>query len=469
MNGPVAHTAHGWWLEEAGAAMPQPPLEGTRSADVAIVGGGYAGLWTAWHLLAADPGLRVVVLEADRCGHGPSGRNGGFCESYWRAIALLRAAFGDAGARALADASSESVLAIGRFCLQEGVDAWFEQAGSLAVETAPAHEGFGADAVAAAAALGAPERIQPLDAAAVRARCDAPRFGAGVLVPDFATVQPARLALGLRDRVIARGATVHEGARVRALHRHPGGRVRLETDGARVDAGAAVVAINAAARGLRPFRGRLAVASSHVVLTEPVGDVLDALGWTGGESITDARTMLHYMRPTRDRRIAFGWAGGRLAYGARLRGHVELDPGTVRTVHEHLVQTFPMLRGRRITHAWGGPIDASPNRLLQIDSLAGDRVHTAFGFSGNGVGPSHLAGRILADLALDRRTELTRLPVVGSAPDGVPPEPLAWAGGSVVRAAMVRRDRLHDKGRRPDPLTRLACRAPQLLGIHLAR
>ena len=256
---------------------------------------------------------------------------------------------------------------------------------------------------------------------------------------------------------------------MRALHRHPGGQVRLETDSGRVDAGAAVLAINAAARGLRPFRGRLAVASSHVVLTEPVGDVLDALGWTGGESITDPRTMLHYMRPTRDRRIAFGWAGGRLAYGARLRGHVELDPGAVRTVHEHLVQTFPMLRGRRITHAWGGPIDASPNRLLQIDSLAGDRVHTAFGFSGNGVGPSHLAGRILADLALDRRTELTRLPVVGSAPGGVPPEPLAWVGGSVVRAAMVRRDRLHDKGRRPDPLTRLACRAPQLLGIHLAR
>jgi glycine/D-amino acid oxidase-like deaminating enzyme len=469
MNGSCAHTAHGWWLEEAGPVAPRPPLEGAVSADVAIVGGGYAGLWTAWHLLATDPGLQVVVLEADRCGHGPSGRNGGFCESYWRAIALLRASFGDAGARALADASSESVLAIGRFCEEEGVDAWFEHAGSLAVQTAPAHDGFGADAVAAAAALGAAERVQPLDAAAVRARCDAPSFGAGVLVGDFATVQPARLALGLRERAIAHGAVVHERSRVRSLRRGPGGRVALETTGGRVDAGAAVLAINAAARGLPRFRGRLAVASSHVVLTEPVGDVLDELGWTGGESITDARTMLHYTRTTRDRRIAFGWAGGRLAYGARLGGRVELDPGMVQTVREHLVGMFPTLRGRRITHAWGGPIDASPNRLLQIDSVAGDRVHAAFGFSGNGVGPSHLAGRILADLALDRRTAVTRLPMVGAAPNGVPPEPLAWAGGSLVRGAMVRRDRLHEEGRAPDPLTRLACRAPQLLGIHLAR
>ncbi len=182
-----------------------------------VIGGGYTGLWTAWHLLSSEPGARVVLLESGRCGHGPSGRNGGFCESLWLSAAALRERFGDEPARRLLDASSASVAAIGAWCAEQEVDAWFDQSGYLCVSTTPAHDEVGQASVAAAAALGAPERIQALDAAAVRARCDSSAFRGGVSIPDFATVQPARLALGLRRRVAECGVRVYELSPVRAL------------------------------------------------------------------------------------------------------------------------------------------------------------------------------------------------------------------------------------------------------------
>ncbi|MGH2950403.1 MAG: NAD(P)/FAD-dependent oxidoreductase, partial [Solirubrobacteraceae bacterium] len=242
--------------------------------------------------------------------------------------------------------------------------------------------------------------------------------------------------------------------------------VVAETGSARMRAGAAVLALNAATRGVRPLRSGLSVTSSHIVLTEPVPDVIETLGWTGGEAITDGRTFLHYFRTTRDGRIAFGWGGGRLAWGARLRGRVEVDATVAAITHRHLVETFPALAGRRITHAWGGPIDVAPSHLPQIGTLPDGPVHYAFGFTGNGVGPSHLAGRVLAALATGARSDLA---LVDPTPALVPPEPLAWTGGMIVRGAFLRAERLYAEGRTPDPLTRAVCAAPRALGIHVSR
>jgi glycine/D-amino acid oxidase-like deaminating enzyme len=296
-------------------------------------------------------------------------------------------------------------------------------------------------------------------------------FGRGVHVPDFATVQPARLALGLRQRLIERGVEVFERSRVHGLRAEPGGgAVLAETAGGQVRAGAAVLAVGPGARSVPGLRSRLSVASSHIVLTEPVPDVLEEIGWTGGECITDGRTLVHYFRTTRDARIAFGWGGGRLAYGSRVNGRTEVDPGVVADVHRQLVRIFPQLEGRAITHAWGGPIDVSPTHFAQIGTLPRGPVHFAMGYTGNGVGPSHLAGRALASLALDRRDRWTRLPVVGCDPGAwVPPEPLAWLGGSLVRRAFVRREEALERGERPDLVTRALCEVPRMLGIHVAR
>jgi glycine/D-amino acid oxidase-like deaminating enzyme len=456
----MIHTAHGWWLAEAGPVEPFPALAGERSADVVVIGGGYAGLWTAWQL--RERGADVTVLEADLCGHGPSGRNGGFCETLWTQLPELIERFGREKALATAEASSETVAAIGAWCDAQGVDAWFTRAGYLQVSTSAAHDRV-LDRVLDVAS---PDRVRALDGAEVRARCDSARFRRGLLVEDDATVQPARLALGLRDRVRAAGVNVCERSRVRALQVRGPGEVVAETAGGRVRAGAAVLTVNAATRGFAPLRSRLSVTSSHIVLTEPVPDVLEAIGWTGGESVADSRTFLHYFRTTRDGRIAFGWGGGRLAVGARLNGRIEVDSDVAAEVGEHLVTMFPALAGRAITHAWGGPIDVSPSHLPQIGTLDGAPVHYAFGFTGNGVGPSHLAGRALAALASGEHSDLA---LVDPAPVRVPPEPLAWLGGLVVRRAFLRKERLEESGRAVDPVTGVLAAAPRVMGIHVAR
>ena len=168
------------------------------------------------------------------------------------------------------------------------------------------------------------------------------------------------------------------------------------TSSGRVRAGAAIVALNAASGLLAPLRRRLTVASSHIVLTEPVPDVIEALGWTGGEAISDGRALLHYTRTTRDGRILFGWAGGRMACGARTDGRMEVDADVIAQARADLVRFFPGLAGRAVTHAWGGPIDVSPTHLPTIAALPGGRAWAAFGYTGNGVGPSHLLGRAMA-------------------------------------------------------------------------
>jgi len=203
------------------------------------------------------------------------------------------------------------------------------------------------------------------------------------------------------------------------------------------------------------------------MVTQPVPDVLEEIGWTGGEAIHDCRTLLHYLRTTRDGRIAFGWGGGRMGYGGRLAPSREVDGAVAARVAESLVSFFPQLRGRRVVHAWGGPIDVSPTHLPLFGSRG--RVHHGFGFTGNGVGPTYLGGEILARLALDRRDELTRLALVEPEPKRFPPEPLRFVGGSLIRAALIRRDEAEAEGRAADPVTRgLAC-LPRLLGLRLPR
>jgi glycine/D-amino acid oxidase-like deaminating enzyme len=464
----MRHDAHGYWLEEAGGVAPAAPATGELRADVVVVGGGYAGMWTAWHVLERAPEARVVVLEADVCGHGPSGRNGGFCETLWSNLPSLRERFSDEQALAACEASSESVRAIGAWCEAEGVDAWFRPSGFVLASTTEIQDEAVDRVLAAARDVGVEgTRIVALDGAGIRARCDSPLFRRGLLVPDDATVQPARLALGLRRRLLERGVAVHEHSRVRALRVTGADAVVAETASALVHARSAVLAVNAATRGVRPLRSRLSVTSSHIVLTEPVPDVLDAIGWTGGEAITDARTFLHYFRTTPDGRIAFGWGGGQLAYGARLDGRIEVDPRVAATVHRHLVDHFPALEGRRVTHAWGGPIDVSPSHLPQVGTLPDGPVHYAFGFTGNGVGPCHLAGRVLAGLALGEPDPSP--PLLDHTPTRVPPEPLAWLGGMVVRGAYLRAERMAAAGRQADPVTRAVCAAPRVLGIHVSR
>jgi glycine/D-amino acid oxidase-like deaminating enzyme len=459
----MRHTRHGWWLEEAGEVLPTRPLEGDASADVVIVGGGYLGMWTAWHVLQLEPDADVLLLEAEMCGHGPSGRNGGFCETLWPDAPTLRRLAGDEAALAVCRASEDAVRGIGDWCETTGVDAWYCPAPMLRVATTESQLGSWDDVVRAAAELGAPDEVVSEGEEEIRDRCHSPLFLGGAVFTLNATVQPARLALGLRRTLVGRGVRIHERTQVTELH--PDGGVETRTG--RVRAGAAVLAVNSAAGAFRGHGRSLAVASSHIVLTEPVPDVLDELGWTGGEAIVDCRTLVHYTRTTRDGRIVFGWGGGRMGFDAHRSARLERDPSVIAKTWESLVRFFPQLRDRKATHAWGGPIDVSPTHTPVFGSR--ERTHHGYGFTGNGVGPSYLGGEILARLALGIRDERTSLAIVEPPRKRFPPEPFRYVGGSVIRRALIAKDAAEDAGRAPGPATSLVASLPRLLGLRLPR
>jgi glycine/D-amino acid oxidase-like deaminating enzyme len=409
------------------------------------VGGGYLGMWTAWHLLEREPDLRVVLLERDRCGFGPSGRNGGFVNGYGDKLAILTERFGSRDARRLMDAAEGAVSAIGEFCEREDIDAWYRRAPHVEIATNAAQDG----------------PWTQLTAGDVARHARSPCFRAGSAMPG-ATVQPARLAFGLRERLLSRGVRIFEHSRVTRV-----AGSGVETASGAVRAAAVVLAVNHVAGGLRPFRGMVSTASSHIVLTEPIPELLREIGWTDGSALSDARTMLHYFRTTNDARIAFGWGGGRMGYGTRRRPALDVDPEVCGHAAKMLRRFFPQLESARITHAWGGPIDVSPIRLPQYRQV-GSTV-AGFGFTGNGVGPSYLGGQILSGMALDRRDEFTSLPLVDPEVPPFPPEPLRFAGGSLIRAAMVHADEDADQGRRSSPPVRFVAGLPRRLGMSLPR
>jgi glycine/D-amino acid oxidase-like deaminating enzyme len=195
--------------------------------------------------------------------------------------------------------------------------------------------------------------------------------------------------------------------------------------------------------------------------------VLAEIGWTGGEALSDCRRMLHYFRTTKDGRIAFGWGGGRMTRGPRHEPHLDIDTEVAGMTAATLRRFFPALAGREITHAWGGPIDVAPNRLPIYRSRGA--LHAGWGFTGHGVGPSHLGGRILSGLALGVRDEVTTLPLVGPPVKHFPPEPARWIGGSLIREAFIRKDAADERGERVGPLTSAVTKLPKLLGMNLPR
>jgi len=463
----VVHDAQGFWLSQEEQVEPNAVLHGEASADIVVLGGGFAGMWTAWLIREAEPEAKVVVLEAGLCGHGPSGRNGGFANSMWFNLQSMRERFGDEGAIGVARAAETAIGEIGEWCTAEGVDASFRNGGYLQVSTATVYDNTWDETVAACGALGEPDAVQVLRSDEVRDRCASPVFRGAAFFPASATVNPARLALGLRRRLIERGVDVYELSKVRSLRVDASG-VEVRTDSGVVRAEQAVLATGGAQEAVGPLRGRLTLTSSHMVITEPVPELLEEIGWTGGECITDARHMLHYFRTTDDGRIAFGWGGGRVVYGARLSGHAEVDADVAAEVASHLARFFPQLEGRPIPHAWGGPIDVSPTHTPVVGTLDG-RVHHAFGFTGNGVGPSRMVGHVLASLALDRRDEHSRLAIVEPRQVRVPPEPFRYIGGTLIRHALLSKERAEELGRRPGPVSVALSGIPERVGVQIGR
>jgi glycine/D-amino acid oxidase-like deaminating enzyme len=457
-----------YWLREALAAEADEPPRGapeSSSWDVVVIGGGYTGLWTAYFLTERSPGLRIAILEQDICGGGPSGRNGGFLHGWWDQLPLLEELHGPERALEVAAEADTSVDGIREFCERHGVDAWFRRAGYLRVSASAAQDGDGDDALAACRRLGVGDELVPLSPDEVRERCASPAFRGGILMPNAATVQPARLARGLRRVLLERGVAIHEG--VRATGIEVDGTVVVRAGDRELRADHAVLAVNAWAAGWPRHRSSLVAWGSYMVLTEPAPEALERIGWTGGEAITDSRFTVHYFRTTPDGRVAFGAGVGAAGYGGRIGASFERDGHAVRRAIAGLRRLLPGLADTAVTEAWGGPIDVSPDRLPIIGSTHGGRVHHAYGYYGNGVGPAHLAGRILAARIGGSGDPIGRLAIVDRAVRRFPPEPIRYVGARVVREALIRRDEVSDRERRPGPIVRLLVRLPRMLGYRL--
>lgn len=459
-NGSTDSRHRSLWLQEAlGNAPAAPPLRGATRADVAIIGGGYVGLWTAIRIKEQDPACDVVVLEQDVCGGGASGRNGGLVLSWWPKLLSLIKLLGEDEAMRVGRTSEDAVEELGAFCETHDIDAHFREGGLLWTATTEAQLGRWEGVVKLCEKLGvdAFERLSPED---VSRRAGSASHLAGVVEAKAATVQPALLARGLRRVAGELGVRIFEGTRVLSFSRNM--PVAIRTDQGLVAAEKLVIASNAWAAGIKELRNDIAVLSSDMVATAPIPERLEEIGWTDGEGIMDSQMMLNYYRTTHDGRIAFGKGGWKVAFGGRIGNAFDRNPHWADQVTDDLRRRYPMLSDVPITHDWCGPIDRTLDGLPVIGRLGGhDHIYCGLGWSGNGVGPSVFGGRVLASLALGKEDEYSSNPLVDRTIRRFPPEPIRFAGAHVVREGVLRKELAEAEGKTPNRLAvQLAKLAP---------
>jgi len=440
------------WLQEAlTGAEDSPQLEGEEEADVCIVGGGFTGLWTAIRLKEHDPALDVALVEADVCGGGASGRNGGFVLSWWAKFGSLKKVCSGEDAVRLAHASAEAVDGIGAFCSEHRIDAHYRRDGWLWAATSEAQLGVWEETLETVAAYGHEpfERLSPEETA--RHAGESTHLG-GVFEPTAATVQPALLARGLRRVGLERGVRIFEHSPVRKLERTRPPRVVAELGSVKADK--VVLALNAWGAALPELRRAVVVIASDIVATAPAPERLEAIGWTDGSCISDSRMLVNYYRNTLDGRIVFGRGGGKLAFGGKIGTSFDGPSPRAAAVTESLRALYPSFRDVPVTHNWMGPIDRSQVGLPFFSRLGGrEDILYGIGYSGNGVGPTFVGGRILASLALGLDDEWSRAGLVRDPAGTFPPEPLRYVGGRLVRSAVERKEAAEDRGGRADPAT----------------
>ena len=443
---PLGYGATSFWLETcADDLTPRPALDGSADADVAILGAGYTGLWTAYELLRRDPSLKVTVLEREIAGFGASGRNGGWCAAGLQVSpATLERRFGRAGMTAIEDAVDSGVDEIGRVCAEEGIDAGYVKGGSLVVARGPSQVPAMEDHWASLVAAGRADHYERLDAAAAAERVRIEGALGGVFGTQYASIHPGRLVRGLARAVERRGGTIHERTAVVDVERGAGsGRLRpaLRTMRGELRADTVVLAGEAYLTELRPWHRALLPTYSLIVLTEPLTDAQWAtIGWRNRECVASYRMSIDYLTRTGDGRILFGGRGAPYRYGSRIEPAFDRDQRTHAMLRRFVEAWFPSLVGIRFSHAWGGPLGFPRDWLPTFSHDPRTGIASARGYTGHGVATANLAGRVLADLITGSRTELTELPLVGHRSPSWEPEPFRWLGVRYVQEALLRLD-----------------------------
>ncbi|HEX4831614.1 MAG TPA: FAD-dependent oxidoreductase [Trebonia sp.] len=438
-----------FWLDQPDAPAPLPALAGRQQADLAVVGGGFTGLWTALLAKERDPSRDVVVLEAKAAGHAASGRNGGFCSaSLTHGVANGLERFGP-DMPLLERLGEENLDAIAATVRRYQIDCDFAPTGEISVATAPWQMAGAQEEVATARALGYDADL--LGAGEVRAELDSPSYVGGVRYRNrTALVDPARLAWGLRQACLDHGVRVYEKSRVRSVAA-PGPRQA----GLILEAGYGAVRARRVALGVGAFTPALLRRTGnwivpvwdYVLMTEPLTAAqLASLGWAQRRGASDRGSQFHYFRLTRDNRVLWGGYDAVYYNGGRRSDDYAASPAVHAKLAAHFFAMFPQLEGVRFTHAWGGVIDTCSRFSAFFGTARQGRLAYAAGYTGLGVGASRFAAQVLLDLLDGASTERTRLPLVTGKPVPFPPEPLRSAVIQATRASIARADR--NEGRR---------------------
>jgi glycine/D-amino acid oxidase-like deaminating enzyme len=431
----AVHSQPSLWHETSGADWsPRSSLPGDIEVDVAVVGAGFTGLWTAYYLAEAAPQLRIAVLDAEVAGFGASGRNGGWCSALFPAsIASLAALGGRDAAIAQHQAMRATVDEVARAAAAEGIDAQLAKGGTITLARTRAQWSRAQREVAEARAWDRDQGdVRLLDRDAALGILNAAGTLGATYTPDCAALHPARLVRGLAEAVERRGVRIYE--RTRATSVEP--RVVRTAHGS-VRAGHVVRATEGYTPTLPGHHRRVVPVYSLVIATEPLPpEVWAEIGLGRRETFSDHRHLIIYGQRTADDRLVLGGRGAPYHFGSRVRPSYDLDERVFGSLYATLLDLFPVLRGTSVTHAWGGPLGIPRDWCASVGLDRATGLAWAGGYVGDGVSTTNLAGRTLRDLILGEDTELTRLPWVGHRSPAWEPEPLRWLGINTGLRAM---------------------------------
>ena len=433
-----------YWMTTRDYA-PGPPLEEDVRVDVAVVGGGFTGLSTAYHLKKEEPGLRVALLESEIIGFGASGRNGGFNMTlFGLTLGITALRFGRDKAREAHHYMERAVDYLRDLVRELDLDCDYEHPGFLRVATSEKYKKRILHEMELAHQLGL-EGIEWLDREQVREQVRSPMYLGAWWEPRCGILNPAKLAWAWKETIEPMGVAVYESSPVLEIARD-NGRVRLTTPSGTVQADKAVLATNAWSLFFKQTRSKQIPVWTHIVLTEPLKAAqFEEIGWHNRQGIEDARNLVHYYRLTADNRLVMGGRDVSLTFGKDMER--DLNPEIFAGLKEDIRELFPVLKDIRTTHEWGGPVSV-PLDMAPAIGYGGDKqIIYSLGCVGHGVSMTHLNGRTLADLALERKTDLTDVFFVNRRTIPWPPQPLRHLTIKAILGYMHVEDRFYDAGR----------------------
>jgi glycine/D-amino acid oxidase-like deaminating enzyme len=446
------YAEYSFWLETSGDTLAaRPALQRSGEVDVAILGGGYSGLWTAYYLLRANPALRVAIVEKEIVGFGASGRNGGWCSSRFPVTpSVLEERFGANQARTLLLAMFDAVDEVGRVCAEENIAADYRKGGILSLARGAHQLPLIRSSYTVYDRLGLADRFQLLLAEECAERVRVTEVRGGLYTKESASVHPARLVRGLAAAVERRGALIYENTEVTGFR--TGASARLITLAGELRAKRAIIfAGEAYLTRLRKFHRALLPMYSLISLTEPLTESQwVSIGWRDHESLASNRYTVDYLTRTADGRILFGSRGAPYKFASKISDDQDIHEPTHSRIHQAVVEWFPSLQGIKFTHNWGGPVGVPRDWMPTVFFDAGTRMAMISGYTGQGVATSNLSGRLLAGLLSESAPELARLPLAQRCSPNWEMEPLRWLVVRYMQDAFMSMDGAAEAGQ-PQP------------------